>query len=76
MTIRLNEHKQSRSMPWENYLYPKLREPEHAIGYLEACLQEQQDETCPSLLGDAIVSVIQANKDLPFIAYPIIYHYS
>lgn len=72
MTTTLSEHKQSRSEPWENYLYPKLRDPIQAKQYIEACFEDNDED----LLGRCIAQVIEANKDLPFIAYRLICTYS
>ena len=70
MTTTLEKYE--KSAPWEDILYPQLRDPVHAKGYLDSCLEESE----PGLLALAISQVITANKDLPFIAYQVICAYS
>lgn len=71
-TTPLSEHKLSRSVPWEDYLYPTLRDPKTAWDYLETAIEDPiPGEVCLTLRH-----VIEANKDLPFIAYQVICAYS
>lgn len=59
-------------MPWEKVLYPELRDPEHAIGYVDACAEEYT----PNLVALALCDVIKANQDRPFVAYQVVCAYS
>jgi len=72
MTTTVDERKHSRSVPWENYLYPKLRDPAYALDYLESAVKDEEHAVIPLSICD----VIKANKDLPFIAYQVICAYS
>jgi len=72
MTTILSEHKQSRSEPWDNYLYPELRNPQTAWEHIETA----SEDALPGEVALAIKQVIEANSDLLYIAYKVICPFS
>lgn len=73
MTTTLSEHKVSRSVSWEEAMYPGLRDPEDAKCFLESCIEESET---PCMIGSALSDVIKANRDRPFVAYQVVCAYS
>lgn len=64
MTTTVDERKEARSAPWENTLYPTLRDPKTAWEYLEMATEDSlPGEVCLTLRH-----VIEANHDRPLIA--------
>ena len=59
-------------MPLADFLHPTLKTPEEVFGFLDACVEE----STPGTVGRALCHVIQANRELPFIAYLVVCPYS
>ena len=58
------------SRPWKDFLYPRLRNLEHAKGYLQVSIEENEEYS--GQVRTAFINIIQANHHLPWLPFILI----